>query len=240
MISLPRVRAGLLRHALDKQVLVYDPGTSLVHLLDPATACVMELLEEGATSADEIVSQIAIRLDVSRNPEFLPLALDELRKAGLLDLSAEAAPAPLVDVNRRDMIRKLALTGAAAMLVPAVATLTATPGYAQGSAQIGPGGACVGTSQCLAPSTICCNGFCAQTCSVGEGGTCPNGVSQCAPGLNCCAGSCQAAACGGSCPAGSANANGLSSGSLCEPNNRGACCSNYCDASPGSGPHTCR
>jgi len=154
MNNLPRVRSGLLRHALDNQVLVYDSRDGHVHLLDPATACVMQLLEEGVTTADEIISQIAIRLDVSRNAEFLPLALDELRKAGLLDLSAVTAPAPLVEVNRRDMIRRLALTGAAAMLVPAVATLTATPGYAQGSGcdraqnKTPNGGECSGNGNC--------------------------------------------------------------------------------------------
>jgi len=175
----------LLRHALDNQVLVYDSRDGLVHLLDPATACVMQLLEEGVTTADEIISQIAIRLDVPSNAEFLPLALDELRKAGLLDLSAATAPAPLVEVNRRDMIRRLALTGAAAMLVPAVATLTATPGYAQASAvgTLGRCESCVRNSDCS--SNNCVNG----ACDGGNGSSVPNGGA-CSGNGNCCSNNC--------------------------------------------------
>ena len=231
MNALPRVRSGLLHHALDKQVLVYDSRDGLVHLLDPATACVMQLLEEGVTTADEIVSQIAIRLDVPRNAEFLPLALDELRKAGLLDLSAETAPAPLVEVNRRDMIRKLALTGAAAMLVPAVATLTATPGYAQGSAQIGIGGSCTQDSQCLAPATNCCQGVCQQdACVTGTLGRCESCANNndCAPG----AGNCVNGTCGGG------NGSNVPNGGACSGN--GNCCSNNCFVTAGGGKGECR
>ncbi|MEO5903135.1 MAG: HPr-rel-A system PqqD family peptide chaperone [Gemmatimonadaceae bacterium] len=184
MNALPRVRSGLLRHPLDNQVLVYDSRDGLVHLLDPATACVMQLLEEGVTTADEIISQIAIRLDVPRNAEFLPLALDELRKAGLLDLSAVTTPAPLGEVNRRDMIRRLALSGAAAMLVPAVATLTATPGYAQTSGgSKGPCEACV-PGDCI--SKNCVNGVCDGS---GNASSVPNG-GVCSGNGNCCSNNC--------------------------------------------------
>ncbi|MDQ3080837.1 MAG: hypothetical protein M3R07_01325 [Gemmatimonadota bacterium] len=218
MTLLPRVRSGLLRHALDKQVLVYDSHDGLVHLLDPATACVMELLEEGVTDAGEIAEQIAIRLDVPRNEEFLPLALDELRKANMLDLSEAGPLEPLIDVNRREMIRKMALTGAAAMLVPAVATLTASPGYAQGTVpNVGPGGACTSATQCMAAGSNCCNRTCqTDACApptVAACGVCSSSA-QCMNDQTCVNG-----ACGG-------NSTTVANGQAC--NGHGNCCSNNC------------
>src|SRR5688500_12137665 len=118
MSVLPRVRPGLLRHPLDDQVLVYDSRDDRVHLLDPTTGCVFALLEEGGWTSAGITTELAARLDVSPSEDFLPLALDELRKAGLLE--PVVAPAPLADVTRREMVRKLALSGAATMLIPAI------------------------------------------------------------------------------------------------------------------------
>ncbi len=228
MTLLPRVRSGLLRHPLDNQVLVYDSRDERVHLLDPTTACVLELLEEGTHSGSEITEQIGIRLDITPNAQFLPLALDELRKAGLLELSDAGSLAPLVDVNRREMIRKLALSGAAALLVPAVATLTATPGYAQGSAQIGPGGACVTDSQCLPPggTSTCCNGLCQPgACVVGTLGKC----EVCSTNNDCASGNCVSGVCDGD--------NKEPNGGVCSGN--GNCCSKNCFITAGMNKGIC-
>lgn len=182
MKQLPHVRPGLLRHSLDKQVLVYDPRDDRVHLLDPTTACIFELLEEGGWSAERIPSELARRLNVASDESFLPLALDELRKADLLD---SGSPQPvLAEVNRRDLVRKLAAAGAATFLVPAIATLTATRGYAQTTPAGGQGQTC---SQCTS-STQCLSGTC------GTQGACnsalkPNGVT-CLSNNNCCSNNC--------------------------------------------------
>lgn len=228
MQTLPRVRAGLLRHPLDKQVLVYDSSNGLVHLLDPVTACVLDLLEEGGRLADEITQQVAIRLDVAESADILPLALDELRKANLLDLREVGPLAPLVGVNRRDMLVRLAATGAAVFAVPAIATLTATRGYAQASAQVGIGGACTQVSQCLAPATTCCNGICQNgSCVVGTLDRCSSCVNNndCATG----AGLCENNICGGGVK--------TPNGGLCSGN--GNCCSNNCFFTAGGNKGTC-
>lgn len=147
MNTLPRVRPGLLRHRLDEQVLVYDPGDDKVHLLDPTTACVLDLLEEGKWSADRIMEEVARRVNVTPSEALLSLSLDELRKADLLD--GRTAPlAPVTDVRRREMLRKLGLAGAAALLIPAITTITATPAYA---------------ASCLLDNTDCINN--SQCCS---------------------------------------------------------------------------
>ena len=129
MNSLPRVRPGLLRHRLDEQVLVYDPRDDKVHLLDPTTACVLDLLEEGGWTAERVAGEVARRLEVDPSEELLALSLDELRKADLLDKSTGSIP-PVTDLRRREMLRKVGLAGAAALLIPAITTLTATPAWA--------------------------------------------------------------------------------------------------------------
>ncbi|HYN81414.1 MAG TPA: hypothetical protein VES88_07930 [Gemmatimonadaceae bacterium] len=196
-MTLPRIRSGLLRHTLDNQVLIYDSRDDRVHLLDPTTACVLELLEEGGWTSEGITAELAVRLSVAPNEAFLPLALEELRNADLLE-PTEASPAALVDVPRRDLIRKLALTGAAAMLVPAIATLSATRAYGQASPGVGTVASCqpcTQDEQCAdfaGDPTKGCNEFniCGQTGQAPLGGACGPGGAP-----NCCTGSCSGGTC---------------------------------------------
>jgi PqqD family protein of HPr-rel-A system len=153
MKALPRVRPGLLRHRLDEQVLVYDPRDDKVHLLDPTTACVLDLLEEGGWTAERVAGEVARRLEVEPSEELLALSLDELRKADLLDRSTGSL-APVTDVRRREMLRKVGLAGAAALLIPAITTLTATPAMA--ATCLPNGDPCTVSGQC-----------CSQKCSAG-------------------------------------------------------------------------
>lgn len=191
MESLPRLRAGLLRHELDGQVLVYDTRHDRIHLLDPTTGCVLELLQEGGWTAEGVIAEIAERLKVPADSGLVSLALDELRAADLLDQAA-SVPAPLVDVNRRAVLRRLAMTGAAAALIPAIATFTATAGYAQGSL-LGVGGLC-GTNNGLCASGRCCGGACRTAACSGNNGSCGPGVNPgpntTVPDCTCCSGFC--------------------------------------------------
>lgn len=170
MNSLPRARTGLLRHSLDGQVLVYDSRDDQVHLLDPTTACVMELLEEGGWTEPKIIPEVARRLNITPNADLVMLALDELEKAGLLE-TGSAAPVNRVDVGRRELLRKVAFTGAAALLVPAVATLTATRGYAQGSMLTPAGGPCLYDGNCIS-GNCCPSGFCSADACFPDGTVC--------------------------------------------------------------------
>src|SRR5688500_20044364 len=104
-MTLPRIRSGLLRHTLDNQVLIYDSRDDRVHLLDPTTSCVLELLEEGGWTSEGITAELAVRLGVASNEAFLPLALNELRNAGLLE-PTDATPAEFVNVPRRQLLLK--------------------------------------------------------------------------------------------------------------------------------------
>lgn len=193
VMRLPRLKPGLLRHPLDGQTLVYSPTTGSIHLLDPTTSCVLDLLEETGWTAEGVVSEISDRLGLIPDPAFLELAINELRSAGLLE-EEKADSSEARGIDRRDLIRKLALTGAAALLVPAVATLTATPGYAQGTgANIANGQQCVGTNGGSCASGICVTNTGTPTCcgtatKTGKGGTCVGGG-------NCCSGTCTGGFC---------------------------------------------
>lgn len=222
MNPLPRIRTGILRHPLDQQVLAYDSKSDQVHLLDPTTACVLELLEEGGWTAEGIAIEIADRIGVAPNAGFLPLAIEELRRAGLLDESADKV-APLPEVTRRDVIRGLALTSAAAVLVPTVATLTASRGYAQTVGNVAACGPCTpaGSQGNCAPPNTCINGTNGPRCSGGtnpttgsptgfsgsfsfNGGNCGTGTTtarQTEANALCCSGSATLGNCSGNNPA---------------------------------------
>jgi len=232
MSALPRLRPGLLRHNLDKQFLVYDPRLDRIHLLDQTTAFVFDLMEGGGYSSDMMTREVAKRSNVAPDPAFVSLALEELRAAGLLDESTALVP-ELGNATRRDLVRKLALGGAAALLIPAVATLTATRGYAQSSINQPPDAPCLSDANCA--SGICCEGRCAVfACnSVGACGRCFTD-GECIVGE--CGGTTAAPrACGGT---GLGNdKDKLPNGQAC--NGNGECCSNNCANPPGPGGGVC-
>lgn len=214
MKPLPRIRPGLLRHSLDEQVLVYDTSKDQVHLLDPTTAIVLELLEQGGWTREGITVEIADRTGVPRNPAFLSLAIEELRRTGLLDETTEKVVA-MGELTRRDVVKGLAMSGAAAVLLPAIATVTATRGMAQTIGTTASCGACTVDNDCAPPNT-CISGTGGNRCSggvnptgqlAGQGGTIDNPVNNCnagdvaaqqaAAGANCCSGSANVTACSG-------------------------------------------
>jgi hypothetical protein len=162
MNPLPRVRPGLLRHQLDGQVLIYDAREDRVHLLDTTTGQVFGLLEEGGRTREGIVGELARRMNALESESLLQLSLEELRKADLLD-DGVAPVAPLSEMNRRELLRKVGMAGAAALLIPAVATLTPGTAYAQGT--------------CLHPGQACSSLGGPPCCT----GTCPGPASTCPP-----------------------------------------------------------
>ena len=175
MKSLPSIRPGLLHHPLDGQVLVYDSGADRVHLLDPTTASVMELLQEGGRDLDAIATETSRRIGVASDTSIVKLALEELRQADLLESSNIEWHAE-EGFSRRDAVRKLAAAGIAGVLVPTIATLTASRAYAQGTLA-GVGSACSTNAQCQ--SNRCCGGSCRTVACTASGGN-----NNCGPGVN--------------------------------------------------------
>jgi len=142
---LPKARRHLMRHELDEETLVYDAAEDRVHLLDPTTGKIFVWLEEGSLGRSQIISELERLCESASGEIILDLALDQLAGAGLLE--STGSPGRLSEVNRREMVKKAALTGIAALFVPAVVSLSASAAYAQGSClpQCAP---CVRDSQC--------------------------------------------------------------------------------------------
>jgi hypothetical protein len=166
MTSFPRIRAGLLCNELDGQMLIYNQHADSIHLLDPTTARVFELLQMGARTKEEIVSKLP-DIDGSQSGAALfDLAIEELRKAELLDERGSSA-APITGINRRELLRKVAVTGVAAAIVPTIVTLSATRAFGQGS--------------CL-PKKACCNvdaDCCSNKCDLSTTTGCTTGPTEC-------------------------------------------------------------
>lgn len=165
MTSLPRLRTGLLCNELDGQVLVYDPQSETIHLLDATTARVMEILRDRLLTAEEATADLSRRTGAASNAALLELALEELRNAGLLD-DQPSSTAPN-GITRRDLLRKASFAGAAAALIPTIVTLSATRAYGQGSCQ---------------PKKACCNfdaDCCSNKCDLSTGTGCQTGPLEC-------------------------------------------------------------
>ena len=168
---LPIVRKGLHLNRLDDELLVYDAQEEVVHLLNETTACVLELLRDGTLTQDEIEAQITQRTGAGPSESVFLLAVDELRKANLLEDLADNAE-PLNDLTRRAMLRKMAMTGAAALLIPAVTTLSPRRAYGQASL----GGVCREKKECCTVDADCCHDKCDQPtdngCQIAGSGEC--------------------------------------------------------------------
>lgn len=111
---------GVLEHAIDDEVVVYDTTTDQAHLLNPPTAAVWRAMTDGAVATDVIAAATDAPVEV------VELALAELARVGLLD----AAPVvgPRRGLTRRQALRAL---GAAAVAAPVIITLSAPPVAAQ-------------------------------------------------------------------------------------------------------------
>jgi hypothetical protein len=207
-MPLPQARPGLLRHRLDDQVLVYEPSNDTVHLLEPGTGCVLELLQEGGWTGEGIIAELERRLNLAVDESYVVAATGDLRTAGLLETETTEQP---IDFGRREFVRKSVVAGASAMLGAAIVSLTPTTGDAQTNLCAGqpnpglpPGSPCSSDSQCCGPATRKCveyGGSSAKRCCFYDKGTgkkCngdpPNGV--------CCASAPPTFACTGTgnCP----------------------------------------
>jgi hypothetical protein len=150
----------------------------------------MELLEASPRDEYELVSEVSRRLGIHADLDLIQLALDQLRDADLLD-QAEVRLDIGTGFSRRAVVRKLAAAGVAGVLIPTIASLTASRAYAQGTL-LGVGSACGANGQCL--SNRCCGGLCRNAACTPHNGACGAGVD---PAKNttvvdctCCSGTC--------------------------------------------------
>jgi hypothetical protein len=192
--SLPSPKKGLLAHELDAQVMVYDSTDDRIHLLDPTTGCVLDLLQKGDCSVESISVEVARRAGVQPNQDLVLLAIEELDQAGLLEREG-TEQGSLTGVNRRELVRKLAAAGLAGVMIPAIATLAASRAYAAGS--LTGGLACGGNGDCA--SGKCSDGGknctfkqCANDPCLPKDSPCTNGTGTDICDNHCCTNNCKA------------------------------------------------
>lgn len=169
MTSLPLLREGLLCHALDNQILVYDSENDKIHLLDETTGAVVEWMQKGET-AEVIATRLEERTQTDRGEDLLALALDELANADLMQNSVTDSVV-IPEVTRRRMLAGFASIGAA-LLVPTIISLT--PSTAGAQASLACGAPCVTTASCPGTTRITCH-----CCKIGGNtdGTCSTELS---------------------------------------------------------------
>lgn len=157
-------RSGLLIRELPNELLVYDQVQHRAHCLNRTAALVFRHAD-GTRSAAELA-----RLP-GADDEVVPLALEQLAAAGLLEAGAwDAAAEPPAGMSRREVARRVGL--AAAVLLPAVVSI-------------------------VAPSPAEALATCVSACSGKPDGT-PCDV--CGLGTNPCIHVCNAGACSDTCP----------------------------------------
>lgn len=223
---------GLVRKDIGDEVVLFDTRTEEVHLLNPSLAAVWRASLGGATDADLGRALGSVLGTVEGIGDLVALAVEELRRADLLDGDADVADGGgTPGLSRRALLKK---AGIAALALPAITTILAPPVAAAVSgvpclggnqpcsngAQAAP---CCGTLTCRSTTTgqkccntnlgvacggtaVCCEGACTSgtCCHQVGGGTCTPGQH-----LQCCGsavcnnvGACVACTAAGTAPTG--------------------------------------
>ncbi|HET8676553.1 MAG TPA: PqqD family peptide modification chaperone [Blastocatellia bacterium] len=136
----PQARTtGVVVEQLADEVLVYDLERDRAHCLNLAAARVWEKCD-GKHSVSEIATEVG-------NEEVTWMAVEQLSRAGLLE---EKIKRPAVGMNRREVIKKIAV--AAAIGAPVVTSIVApTASHAAN---------CLPTGASCTTSANCCSGVC--------------------------------------------------------------------------------
>lgn len=127
-----RVEGVQIERAAD-EILAVKTATSEAHAINQSAAVVFDLCD-GKTTKAEMAAEIQRRTGLPADEEIVDLALAELVDAGLVVVdSPETQPA----VSRRSLLRRFAMTAAAAAMLPVVETILVPPANAQTPASSG-------------------------------------------------------------------------------------------------------
>jgi hypothetical protein len=158
----PRTRADVVCCDVRDEVVVYDFRTHRARCLNATAAAVFKRCDGTRTPR-------AIAVELGCDEQLVWIALGKLDESELLD-------APLgVDMGRRKLLQKMALTAGLSIALPAVWSIVApTPAYAASTPV-----QCIPAQACMAgPMGQCCNnGGMAAVCQAD--GTCSGTSSQC-------------------------------------------------------------
>jgi hypothetical protein len=157
----PAARSDLALRELDDEAIVYDFRRHKAHCLNRTALAVFRLCN-GKRSHARIARELSRELGASCDHEVVRMALEQLDKAQLLTTPLAGRG---IDLERRRVLRKLALTAGLSLALPAVWSILApTPAYAASACF--PSSACMGVG---IPTGCCDHGGRAGVCSGGPG-----------------------------------------------------------------------
>jgi hypothetical protein len=173
----PAVRSDLVMCNVRDEIVVYDFRSHQARCLNQTAAAVFKLCD-GTRTPRQIGAELTRTLGAPCDEEMVWMALAKLDDGGLLDPPlGERAP----DLDRRRLLKKMALTAGLSIALPAVWSIVApTPAYAASGAiacTIPPGG-CMSTSEpgCCDDGTghamMCIGNMCTGTSSTCNGQVC--------------------------------------------------------------------
>ena len=171
----PAVRSDLVMCNVRDEIVVYDFRSHQARCLNQTAAAVFKLCD-GTRTPRQIGAELTRTLGAPCDEEMVWMALAKLDDGGLLDPPlGERAP----DLDRRRLLKKMALTAGLSIALPAVWSILApTPAYAASGAVLCiPPNACMGgdMGQCCNNNGMagtCVNGTCSGTSSTCNGQPC--------------------------------------------------------------------
>src|SRR5256714_3619739 len=155
----PKVRAaGLVVERVEGEVLVYDRERDKAHRLNETAALVFDHCD-GDCDVQELAARLSAQTGRPIGEDIVERALIRLGDEHLLEDPVSTRPGSR-DWSRRKMVRKVAMTTAAAVALPAVTSIVA-PAAAQVASCAPPGGPC-GSSFGGGCEQLfnCCSGSC--------------------------------------------------------------------------------
>ena len=147
----PRARKeGLVVQTLPDETLVYDLDRDLAHCLNQTASLIWNRCD-GSSTTRQIARAVSDDLNHPVDERFVWVALDQLDRNHLL---MDRPPAPISGMNRREVMKALAIS---AVAVPVVASIVAPTPAQAATGCLGAGAPCSSSSQC-------CSGVCDGSC----------------------------------------------------------------------------
>lgn len=150
-------KEGLIVEQMPDEVLVYDLELHKAHCLNRTAAFVWQHCD-GKSDASKIARRMEKEFDAKVGDDLVFLALDQLGKDHLLEKRV-ALPAEMVNMSRRQVMRKIGLATAVALPV-VISIMSPTAANAV---------TCIASGQPCSPTVVCCVTL--ATCGVP--GNCP-------------------------------------------------------------------
>jgi Coenzyme PQQ synthesis protein D (PqqD) len=121
-------QSNLVVQELEKELLVYDLSTNKAYCLNETSALVYQL-SDGKRTVQEISDLMSAKLNTLVSEDFVWLALNELKRDGLIE-NADEMKVYFAGINRREVVKKI---GFASMIALPIVSSVVAPNAAMAS-----------------------------------------------------------------------------------------------------------